>query len=63
MANSNNSQIEKLLELKQLFEAGVLTKEEMEAEKKKILGTNSEAPKESQETDVPLSHTTQKERP
>lgn len=62
MANSNNSQIEKLLELKQLFEAGVLTKEEMEAEKKKILGTNSEAPKESQETDVPLSHTTQKEQ-
>ena len=32
------SQIEQLLELKQLYEQGILTKEEMEAEKKKILG-------------------------
>ncbi len=38
------SLIDQLLELKQLYEKGVLTKEEMESEKKKILGT---APKTS----------------
>ena len=32
------SNIEKLMELKQLYEAGILTKDEMEAEKQKILG-------------------------
>ena len=37
MKVSKKSQIEKLLELKQLYESGVLTKEEMEAEKAKIL--------------------------
>lgn len=48
MANSN---IDKLMELKQLYEQGILTKEEMEAEKQKILGqphsnnTKSEAEK------------------
>ena len=42
MANSSKPQIEKLLELKQLYEQGILTKEEMEAEKRKILGTNNE---------------------
>lgn len=35
MAKSN---IDKLMELKQLYEQGILTKEEMEVEKKKILG-------------------------
>ena len=30
--------IDKLMELKQLYEQGILSKEEMEAEKKKILG-------------------------
>ena len=39
------SNIDKLMELKQLYEQGILTKEEMEAEKKKILGTVPEAPK------------------
>ena len=38
MAKSN---IEKLMELKQLYEQGILTKEEMEAEKAKILTGNS----------------------
>ena len=38
------SNIEKLMELKQLYEAGILTKDEMEAEKTKIL--NATAPKE-----------------
>ena len=40
MAKSN---IDKLMELKQLFEQGILTKEEMEAEKAKIL--NAPTPK------------------
>lgn len=35
------SQIDKLMELKQLYERGILTKEEMEIEKKKILGESS----------------------
>ena len=33
--------IDKLMELKQLYESGILTKEEMENEKKKILGESS----------------------
>lgn len=37
MEVSKKSQIEQLLELKQLYESGVLTKEEIEAEKAKIL--------------------------
>ena len=37
MDNSKQSQIGKLMELKQLYEQGILTKEEMEAEKAKIL--------------------------
>ena len=39
MEVSKKSQIEQLFKLKQLYESGVLTKEEMEAEKAKILGT------------------------
>ena len=35
--------IEKLMELKQLYESGILTKEEMEAEKQKILGSQQES--------------------
>ena len=38
MAKSN---IDKLMELKQLYEQGILTKEEMEAEKAKILNTST----------------------
>lgn len=38
-----SSQIEKLLELKKLYENGILTKEELESEKQKILGSNQEA--------------------
>ena len=37
------SNIDKLMELKQLYEQGILTKEEMEAEKAKIL--NASTPK------------------
>ena len=42
MAKSN---MDKLMELKQLYEQGILTKEELETEKQKILGTASETPK------------------
>ncbi len=38
MDNENKTKIERLLELKKLFEQGILTKEEIEAEKSKILG-------------------------
>ena len=41
--------IEKLMELKQLYESGILTKEEMEAEKQKILGSQTQ---ESQQQEV-----------
>lgn len=37
-------QIKKLLELKELYEAGILTKEEVEEEKKKILNTQRDEP-------------------
>ena len=48
MAKTN---IDKLMELKQLYEQGILTKEEMETEKQKILGSVSNAPKsESSQT-------------
>jgi len=43
MANTN---IEKLMELKQLYDTGVLTKEEMETEKTKILGTAENEPQD-----------------
>ena len=46
------SNIDKLMELKQLYEQGILTKEEMEAEKAKIL--NAPAPKvESPNNEIP----------
>ena len=49
MAKSN---IDKLMELKQLYEQGILTKEEMEAEKAKIL--NAPTPKvESPNNEIP----------
>ena len=49
MAKSN---IDKLMELKQLYEQGILTKEEMEAEKAKIL--NASTPKdESPNNEIP----------
>ena len=44
MAESN---IDKLMELKQLYEQGILTKEEMEIEKRKILGAENETAKET----------------
>lgn len=37
-------QIKKLLELKELYESGILTKEEVEEEKKKILNTQQDEP-------------------
>ena len=47
MDNSQKTQIDKLMELKQLYEQGILTKEEMEVEKRKILGTENETAKEA----------------
>ena len=40
ITDKNKSTIERLKELKSLYEAGILTKEEMEVEKAEILGTN-----------------------
>ena len=45
-----SSQLDKLMELKQLYEQGILTKEEMEVEKKKILGESS---KEEHQPSIP----------
>ena len=45
MAKSN---IDKLMELKQLYEQGILTKEEMEIEKRKSLGKVSRRNSNSQ---------------
>ena len=47
MDNSQKTQIDKLMELKQLYEQGILTKEDMEVEKWKILGTENETAKEA----------------
>lgn len=41
--------LEKLMELKQLYEAGILTKEEMEVEKQKILGTQTQTSQSRQD--------------
>lgn len=41
MDYTKNSQIDKLMELKQLYEQGILTKEEMEVEKQKILNNST----------------------
>ena len=49
MAKSN---IEKLMELKQLYEQGILTKDEMEAEKAKILNAST-SPDESPNNEIP----------
>ena len=38
-----SAQIEQLLELKKLYEKGILTKEELKSEKQKILSSNQEA--------------------
>lgn len=46
----NQQTIEKLMEIKKLYEAGVLTKEEMEAEKAKILRPTSVASESKKET-------------
>lgn len=43
----NKQTIDKLMEIKKLYEAGVLTKEEMEAEKAKILRPTSVASEKS----------------
>lgn len=40
ITDKNKSTIERLKELKSLYESGILTKEEMEAEKEEILGMN-----------------------
>ena len=41
MDYTKNSQIDKLMELKQLYEQGILTKEEMEVEKQKIINNST----------------------
>lgn len=53
MDNSQKTQIDKLMELKQLYEQGILTNQEMEIEKKKILGENSKG--EHQSSTAPKS--------
>ena len=50
MNNMEQQTIEKLMEIKKLYEAGVLTKEEMEAEKAKILRPTSVASESKKET-------------
>ena len=47
----NQQTIDKLMEIKKLYEAGILTKEEMEAEKAKILHPTSVASESKKETD------------
>ena len=62
MDNSQKTQIDKLMELKQLYEQGILTKEEMLAEKQKILGAVSNVSKsEPSQTMEQLSHIGAKE--
>ena len=57
MDNSQKTQIDKLMELKQLYEQGILTKEEMLSEKQKILGAAYDVPKsESTKTIEQQSH-------
>lgn len=51
--------VDKLMELKQLHETGVLTKEEMESEKKKILQSDSDG-NNSQKSLTPKKKTTKK---
>ena len=51
--------IDKLMEIKKLYEAGVLTKEEMESEKKKILQSDSEG-NNNQKSVTPKKKTTKK---
>lgn len=55
--------INRLMELKQLYEQGILTKEEMETEKQKILGTAKPTSEESPQEQPPTvdSHTVQPE--
>ena len=55
----NQQTIDKLMELKQLHETGVLTKEEMESEKKKILQSDSEG-NNNQKSVIPKKKTTKK---
>lgn len=55
----NQQTIDKLMELKQLHEKGVLTKEEMESEKKKILQSDSEG-NNNQKSVTPKKKTTKK---
>lgn len=55
----NQQTIDKLMELKQLHETGVLTKEEMESEKKKILQSVSEG-NNNQKSVTPKKKTTKK---
>jgi len=62
MAKTN---IDKLMELKQLYEQGILTKEEMEIEKKKILGESSKWEQQSStapksELQVPSAYNTRR---
>lgn len=57
ITDKNKSTFERLQELKQLYESGILTKEEMEAEKADILG--QEKPSEEE----PEQQSTNEEQP
>lgn len=59
MDNSKQSQIGKLMELKQLYEQGILTKEEMEVEKQKILNNStSKKPERPEQNPEPVVSST-----
>ena len=49
------SAIDKLMELKRLYEAGILTKEELEAEKQKVL--ENETAKETPQSVIVVQET------
>ena len=47
ITDKNKPTLERLKELKSLYDAGILTKEEMEAEKDEILGKETSQPEQS----------------
>lgn len=52
ITDKNKSTIERLKELKSLYEAGILTEEEMKTEKEKILETNKNNTQQSSDSDI-----------
>lgn len=52
ITDKNKSTIERLKELKSLYEAGILTEEEMKTEKEEILETNKNNTQQSSGSDI-----------